>query len=161
MLDLTAFLSEPASVAEIISGTTTVTLGGESFVIRARSIEGDEEWVAGLDGQLRGLLDAIDKAGNDTTAILAALGAFPGELLAALCSYDEYGVLPPAGELRRKARSHELLVALAKVWRLANPLAAIALAGIAVAKATNGTGSVPTTPLRGHSRGRLPKSAES
>lgn len=132
MLD--GFISElpERQPGDILAGRIRMSFGGQAYVLPVRSIAANEEWLASLDAGTGALVDGLMAAGDDTSVIIATLGAGSEAMPALLMSYDETHVLPPWEELKQVARPHELMLAVFEVWRAANPLVDIAIGALLV-----------------------------
>lgn len=115
---------------DILSGVARVTLAGTEYRLPPLFWDANEEWNASLDGRLRGLLGALEAAGDDYGALLTHLTSEPTALLDALVAYDYSGVLPDKATIRASCSINEVLVAVLGVWRAANPLVDAAILGL-------------------------------
>jgi hypothetical protein len=159
-MELTSILP-PRSIEDILFERVRLVIGGEVYDLPALVIEDNERWKAQLETDLTGLLSSLDEAGDDITAIVAALTGEPDRLINLLTSYDTTGVLPDVETLRKKMTPVGLFRAVLEVWRAANPLVDIGLAGFAM---TGAPPSEPPTPMSSPPRngaGRRAKSGAS
>jgi hypothetical protein len=155
-----ATLMPARSVEDILAERVRLSIGGEVYTLPSLSIEATEAWVARMDGEFVGLMTGLEKAGDDIPKIVTILTSRPDRLLALLLAYDLEHRLPPEEELRRKLTPMGLLRAIMEVWRAANPLADIALAGLTRAIEQNGS-PLPTSSPPRPMAGRPRRSAES
>jgi hypothetical protein len=123
MLDVFA----PRPAGDILSRSVRLTLGDTEYVLPVLFIAGNERWKAAIDAKFNGVVNQLNLAGNDNSAILQALGDQPDDLLDLIYSYDtdegrRRGVLPPRDELKESVYEGDLLTAVREVWRAANPL---------------------------------------
>ncbi len=128
-MELTNLLP-PRSIEDILFERVRLVIGGEVYDLPALVIEDNERWKAELDREMTGLLSALADAGDDMGGILSALTNEPERLLRLLRSYDTSGVLPDDETLRKSLTPLSLVRAVMEVWRAANPLVDIGLAGL-------------------------------
>ena len=146
---------------DILFERVRLVIGGEVYDLPALVIEDNERWKASLESELTGLLSALDDAGNDLSAIVGALTGEPDRLLRLLTSYDASGVLPDEATLRTNLTPMGLLRAVLEVWRAANPLVDIGLAGVAMTEVPTSASPKPTSTRRRNGAGRRARSAAS
>ncbi len=153
MADFRSFLPERA-IEDIIAERVRLTIGGEEYVLPAKVVEDNEAWLAGLNADFRGLMGALANAENDTSALVGLLTRDPNWLIDHLLSYDHTGVLPDRETIRKSLTPIKLLMAVAEVWRAANPLVDITLAAVTLDNLMAITAPVPSasSPRTGSSR---------
>lgn len=149
-MDFRSFLPERA-IEDIVAERVRLTIGGEEYILPAKVVEDNEAWLASLNADFRGLMDALDKAGDDTSTIVALLTRDPDWLIDHLISYDHTGVLPDKATIRKGMTPIKLLMAVGEVWRAANPLVDIAAAALTMDSLMALTGPV-ASPRTGSSR---------
>jgi hypothetical protein len=136
-MDISALL--PArSPADFIRGIARFELGGQEHTLPVLSIEDNEQWLANIDGQLRGVLDGLEIAGDDMPRLFGLLTSQTPALLALLKSYDKGDTLGTIEDIRHVTRPHELLLAVLAIWRAANPLVDIGLMALGMSGANSG-----------------------
>jgi uncharacterized membrane protein YagU involved in acid resistance len=79
------------------------------------------------------MLDAVEAAGDNAGAMMAAFAGATPQFTDALYSYDTEGNLPPRAELEESARPMQMMRATLGVWLVANPFAELALGMLASA----------------------------
>jgi len=156
--------------SDALRGLARLAIGGEEILLPVLTIEQNEAWVSALDAELAGLVAGITggpEAGTpaeDLELVLSALASELPRLVAALADYDRGGLLGGVDGIRRRARPHEVIAALLTIWRAANPLADIALLGLATSGTSSGPTSSPSAPggsTTGPSAGPGPRSSGS
>jgi hypothetical protein len=166
MLDVFA----PRPAGDILSRSVRLKLGATEYVLEVLFIAGNERWKAAIDGKFSGVVNRLNLAGNDTGAILAALGDQPDDLLDLIYSYDtdegrREGVLPPRAVLKESVYEGDLLTAVREVWRAANPLVVMRIEAAAkglveaMAEPTTNDTSPPTSSPPKSTAGRPKRSA--
>lgn len=130
-MDFRSFLPERA-IEDIIAERVRLTIGGEVYSLPAKVVEDNEAWLAGLNTDFSALMNALANAENDTTAVVGLLTRDPDWLIDHLISYDHTGVLPDKEAIRKTLTPIKLLMAVAEVWRAANPLVDITLAAMSL-----------------------------
>ena len=128
----------------MLRGLARFELGGSEYVLRTLPIEDNETWLTRIDAQLSGLLSGLEGDDVDMGGILSMLAVQVTDLVLVLADYDRENVLGGVAAIRKVGRPHEILLAVVAVWRAANPLVDIALAGMA-ASVTAGMSSDPTS----------------
>ena len=120
-----------------LSRSCPITLGGTEYVLRVLTIAGNERWNAQLDKDTAALVNALTRKGVSVHDIFAALSEQTDQMVGLLVSYDQAGdkVLPTADEIKEVAYADELVAAVQEVWRAANPLVAIGIRAMEVARA--------------------------
>lgn len=146
---------------DILFERVRLVIGGEVYDLPALSIEDNAAWKARLDADLAGVLDAVDGAGDDLTAILTALTGNDDALLDLLRSYDRTGVLPDDATIRASLTPMGLVRAVLEVWRAANPLVDIGIAGMAMSEVMPTASPAPTSSSRRSTGGRRARSVAS
>lgn len=159
-MDLSEFLPD-RSIEDILAERVRLTIGGRDYVLAALTIEENEAWLAEVDGELAGTLEAVGDAGDDVQAILAALTGDSDSVLELLISYDKRGVLPPLDELRREVTPMGAIRLALTVWRAANPKADIALAALLTSVVTPSVSPARTSGRRRPGGSRTVKSGVS
>jgi hypothetical protein len=138
------------SASDILAGVIRVYLGGLFYELPVLPRAASREWLRNLDAEFASLADDLEKAGNDSGAIMARLLTESDGLYTMLASYDQSHILPPMAEIDRTVTDIEILRAILEVWRAANPLAASLAEPMTP---TSGTGpeqpSSPLTPTAG------------
>lgn len=131
-----------------LRGVVRLSAGGEERVLPALTIAESEAWIGSLDATLASIVDAAAATADGSSPeeelalLLSALAAETPVLVTALADYDRTGVLGGVDGIRAAFRAGEVIAALLQIWRAANPLADIALLGMA----TSGTSSARTSP---------------
>ena len=128
MAEITDLLPK-RSVEDILAERIRVSVGGREFILPSLNLDDTEAWLGSINGEAFGLLGLLDES-EDIGSVLATLAASPAKLLDLLRAYDKGGVLPPIEELRQGFTPMGLLRTVLEVWRAANPLADITLAGL-------------------------------
>jgi hypothetical protein len=159
-MDLGSLLP-PRSIEDILAERVRLVIGGEVYDLPALVIEKNDEWKASLEADLTGMLAALDEAGNDVGSIVATLSQEPTRLLNLLRSYDATGVLPDDATIRASMTPIGILRAVLEVWRAANPLVDIAVAGMSLNEVMPKRSRRPTNVSRPNTAGRSAKSAAS
>ncbi len=159
-MELTSLLP-PRSVEDILFERVRLMIGGKVYDLPALVIEDNEAWKTSVDETLRSLLDALDAADNDVTAIVGALTGEPERLLGLLRSYDKTGILPDDETLRKTMTPIGLFRAVLEVWRAANPLVDIGLLGVTMPLIQPSGSAEPTSSPRRNGAGRRASSAAS
>ncbi len=131
----------------IVSQTVRITLAGTTYELPVRSIRANREWKERLNAKTAGLLSALDDT-EELPAVLALLSGQAPDLVEMLCAYDTAGILPSADEILdlEPDPSVEVLAAVREVWRVANPLAATALATVESVIPTSPSSPPTSTP---------------
>lgn len=137
----------PRPADQIVSRTVRITLAGQSYELPVRSIRANREWKERLNAKTAGLLSALDDT-DELPAVLALLADQAPDLVEMLCAYDTSGKLPSADEILdlEPDPSVEVLAAVREVWRVANPLAATALATVQSVIQTSPSSPPTSTP---------------
>ena len=136
------------SAADILAGLVRVALGGKVYEIPVLPRAASRRWLESLDARFATLANDLERAGNDTPAIMVRLVAEADGLYEMLLAYDRAGasVLPSREDIDEAATDTEILRAVLEVWRAVNPLAAT------VAQMSDATPTPspepPTTPRR-------------
>jgi hypothetical protein len=152
MADFRSFLPE-RTIEDMIAERVRLTIGGEVYILPAKVVEDNEVWLSGLNGDFRGLMEALSKSGDDYSVVVGLLTRDPDWLIDHLISYDHTGVLPDKAVIRKSLTPIKLLMAVAEVWRAANPLVDIALAAMTMDTLLALTAPTPTAlPPTGSSR---------
>lgn len=125
-----AGLMPERAVEDILAARVRVSVGGQLYELPVLPRAANRRWKETIEGQLGALLSTLD-ATEDVPTLLAALTAQQDALLDLLISYDQSGVLPSRDVLDETATDADILRAVMEVWRAANPLVGIALAGLA------------------------------
>ncbi len=159
-MDLSSLLP-PRSMEDILFERVRLVIGGEVYDLPALVIEKNEAWKASLEADLAGMLEALDEAGNDVMGIVTALTGEPGRLIGLLRSYDVTGVLPDDETIRASVTPMGLFRAVLEVWRAANPLVDIGLAGMSMTALQPSAPPMPTNASRPSTAGRRVRSAVS
>lgn len=136
------------SADDIVSRVARVTLGGQEYALRIRSIAANREWRRNLDERTTGLLDKL-KDGTSPGQVYMLLAGRLDDLLDMLLAYDADGVLPTRDEIEAidPDASLEVLAAVQEVWRASNPLVGTALLAMAAAEASSPATSSPRPPM--------------
>ena len=153
-------LLPPRPVEDILAERVRLSIGGKVYDLPALSIEANEAWLVTLNEDVSGLLGGLNAAGEDAAGIIGMLAAEPDRLVDLLYSYDQSSVLLPREELRRAVTPLGLIRIVAEVWRAANPLVDIALAGMALALPAEPSPTRTSSPPR-NGAGRRVKSGAS
>jgi hypothetical protein len=159
-MDLSSLLP-PRSMEDILFERVRLIIGGEVYDLPALVIEKNEAWKASLETDLAGMLEALDEAGNDVMGIVTALTGEPARLIGLLRSYDVTGVLPDDETIRASVTPMGLFRAVLEVWRAANPLVDIGLAGMSMTALPPSVPPTPTSASRPSTAGRRARSAVS
>ena len=159
-MELTSLLP-PRSIEDILFERVRLVIGGEVYDLPALVIEENERWKAELDTELSGLLGALDTAGDDVSTIVGLLTQKPDRLIGLLRSYDVTGVLPDDQTIQKQMTPMSLFRAVLEVWRAANPLVDIGLAGINLSALPSNGSATPTSSPRRNGAGRRAKSGAS
>jgi len=161
-MELTSLL--PArSIEDILLERVRLVIGGQVYDLPALVIDDNERWKESLQTELTTLLNALDNADNDVSAIVSALTGEPDKLLGLLRSYDKTGVLPDDATMRANLTPIQLFRAVLEVWRAANPLVDIGMLGVAMTTVIPSTSEspAPMSSPRRNGAGRRGKSAVS
>ena len=148
------------SIEDILAERVRLTIGGEAYNLPALNVEDTEAWLGELEGDLRGLLSLVEDAGDDAGKVFAELSAKPARLIDFLIAYDKMGALPDRDGLRRGLTPIGLVKAVLEVWRAANPLVDIALAGLTMSDPISASRPRTSSPRR-NGAGRRAASAAS
>lgn len=135
-LDFAGLLPE-RQVADQLAGEVRVVLGGREYVLPVLPIYYNRRWKDAMEVNLQGMLLAIEEAGDDLGAVIAAFATATPQMLDSLYAYDRAGeeepegpvhppVLPERSALERRATESEVLMATLEVWSAANPFVALA-----------------------------------
>lgn len=126
-MELRDLLPEPRSVEDVLGRRIRLVIDGEEFVLPVLAIRENRVWTDRLDGEVVRVLAAIDDAGDDIGAVLAALSKAPGRFMNLLLTYDLHGILPSRERIEAVWTEVDLLMACLEVWRAAHPLVDIGL----------------------------------
>jgi hypothetical protein len=149
------------SAGDVLSRVVRLKFGETEYELPVLTIGGNRRWQKELDSRLSGLLNALQKGGDDIPAIFAALGAQTDDLLELLISYDTTSVLPDRQTLEDTIYEDELLKAVQEVWRAANPLVAMTVETTMTVEtdvAQESESSPPTSSPRRNGTGRPKRS---
>lgn len=126
-MQLRDLLPEPRSVEDILARRIRLLLDGEVYTLPVLPIDRNRDWTDRLDVEVVRVLSAVEEAGDDVGAVLAALSAAPGRFMDLLLAYDTGGILPTRERIEAVWTEVDLLMACLEVWRAAHPLVDIGL----------------------------------
>lgn len=160
-------LALPRTIVDIVAARIALTFGGQRFLLPVRSIAANRRWKEGLDIGLLAVLSGVESM-DDPGRLMEALVTGGQQFLEAVYAYDALpvreredglgaGVLPERETLEELANPLDPVIAVATIWRAANPLADMTVA-LMNQSPVEGTSPEPTNGPRPNTAGRRRRS---